>query len=147
MGVDMPAVVSPTKRPIELALSYQKKKITQEHHDYELVVSLKNTGANRIDDWEIEVEFPTPLLDRTIHGIRVADRSNAKITLFRVVGRELAKPLRPGDEQVIKIGYFVNNDIYWHRRDLFACIAKARTLIDGASSAEVERPIEELQDF
>ncbi len=132
---------------VELTLTRKDKRITSKHHDYELIASVKNTGNRRLDDWEIEVEFPTPLLDGTIHAIKVDERSDAESTLFRLDGRRIGKELRPGDEQFVKIGFFVNNDIFWKRQELFERVAKARALVDGEIVAEVERQVRELQNF
>lgn len=132
---------------VTLTLDYEKIRITREHHDYELVVILKNAARRRLDDWELEIEFPTGLLGSTIYGIKVEERSNATITFFRVDGRELKKPLRPGDEQSIRIAYFVNKELYWNRKEIFAETAKARALVDGSIVAEIERPLSELENF
>jgi hypothetical protein len=72
---------------------------TGEIHHYELDVCVKNISRKRIDDWEIDVEFPTPLMEPNIFvGTKVGDRSNAETSIFRVQGRELRKSLRPGEE-------------------------------------------------
>jgi hypothetical protein len=130
-----------------LTLTFKKKRITQEHHDYELVVVLKNLARRRIDDWEIEIEFPTPLLDGVVHTIRVDDRSNGRSTLFRLVGSEIGRALRPDDEQPVRLGYFIDKDIFWRRKELFDEIVRARAMVDGEIIEEVERPVRELQDF
>lgn len=132
---------------VDLSLSYNKKKITPEHHDYELVTILRNVGTKRIDDWEIEIEFPTALMDGVSYGMKVDERSNEETTFFRIVGSRMRKQLRPGDRQEVKIGYFINDERYRLRHDLFGRTARARALVDGEVVATVERAIEELQNF
>lgn len=83
----------------------------------------------------------------TIYAIKVDERSNAELSFFRVEGRKLKKPLRPGDEQVVRIKYFVNDEIFENRRELLDVEVSARALVDGAIVAEVARPMRELQDF
>jgi hypothetical protein len=137
----------PPAADVELTMTRKDMRITPEHHEYELVTCLKNAGTKRIDDWEIEIEFPTPLLDGTIHAIKVDERSNTNTTFFRLEGPKIKKPLRPGEDHPVRIGYFVNKDIYDRRHDLFGRLVKARALVNGEVAAEVQRSIRELQNF
>jgi hypothetical protein len=125
---------------------------TGDIHHYELDVCLKNVGRRRIDDWEIDTDFPTPLMEPNILvGTKVADQSNSERSRFRVQGREIRKPLRPGEEFHARIGYRVDDAIYdaevRGETHLFDSLARARILVDGNIAAEVERPIRELQNF
>jgi hypothetical protein len=135
------------RRPlVELALDYEKKSISQEIHHYELVARLSNTGTKRLDDWYMEVEFPTPLLEPgVLIGGMVRERSTAGRSLIRTSNR--LPPIHSGDDFKARIGYRVNDDIYRNQRHLFDEIAKARAFIAGELVAEVERPVDELQCF
>jgi hypothetical protein len=132
---------------VELTVERKNKRITARHHDYELVTTLKNIGPKRLDDWEIEIEFPTPLLDGTRHAIKVEDRSDEVTTVFRVEGPKIPKALRPGEGQAVRIGYFVNDGIYDRREEFFERRVIARALVNGEVAAEVIRPVRDLQNF
>ena len=132
---------------IELAVVRDDKKITPDRHDYDLKTTVTNTGKKRIDDWEIEIELPTQLCDGNVYAIKVDDRSDANSTLFRVDGRKLRKPLRPGDSYPIKIGYFINKVIYDKRDYFYALPVKVRVLVDGEIAATVEKHVADFQNF
>lgn len=74
----MPSPAPARHRIAVLTLEYKGLRITQAHHDYELIASLKNIGARRIDDWELEVRFPTEVLDGTVYACKVEDQSDAE---------------------------------------------------------------------
>lgn len=98
---------------VELSIGYEKVKITPSCHDYKLVASMRNAGTKRIDDWEMEIELPTPLLQTgIIVDIKVPERSDADRTLFRVGSEKLKQPLRAGDAREVKIDYRIDNKIY-----------------------------------
>ncbi len=143
LAVSAPSAPRPRVR---LSLSYEKQQIAQEHHVYALVVGLKNTSTKRIDDWELEFEFPTALLDSTVHAMKVAERSNANRSFFLLDGKKL-EPLRPDQERTVRITYQMTKPLYERRAELFVDTAKARALVDGEIVETIERPIEELQDF
>jgi hypothetical protein len=131
---------------VELTLGYEKKSISQAIHHYELVARLRNAGTKQLDDWYMEIEFPTPLLEPgVIIGGMVRDRSNASRSLIRTSNP--LPPIHSGDDFRARIGYRVNDDIYRNQRHLFDEIAKARAFITGELVAEAERPIDELQCF
>ncbi|WP_437545669.1 toll/interleukin-1 receptor domain-containing protein [Sorangium sp. So ce367] len=133
---------------VELTLHYTKKPVSSsECHWYTLKVNLKNLGRKRLDDWEIEVTFPTPLLDGTVHAMRVAERSNAHQTLFRHSSTTGLQPIRPADHFSFEFGYHIDDRIYSRRDELFPQLVKARALVNGEVVAEVERPLRELQCF
>lgn len=116
-------------------------------HYYTCLVAITNQGQKRWDDWEVEITFPTPVLDPdTTHGIRVADRSNARHSVLRVVGHDL-RPIRPGETRPIPFGFIMNDKLYERRSELFKEIVKVRVLLDGEIAAESERSFEELQNY
>lgn len=133
---------------LELTLDYRTRSQTPEIHHYELVATVRNVGTRRLEDWEVEIELPTPLLEPGVHvGIRVADRSDGVRSLFRAGSHTLRQPLRIGDQREIKIGYRVDAEIYRRRDELFSQTAVARAMVDGQQVAEVVRPMSELENF
>ena len=121
----------------QLTLDYEKASISSEIDHYKLVTTLVNKTKKRIDDWQIEIEFPTDLLEPHVAiGMRVPERSTPKRSLFRT---SMKIPLHPGDQSRVEIGYRVDDAIYGHRQDLFQEIAKARALVNGEIVAEAEK--------
>lgn len=129
---------------VKLTLDYTTQSRTQEIHHYLLVVSLENTGTRRIDDWEVEVEFPTRLLVPGVDaGLVVPERSSAAMTFFRTSSTHL----RIGDRYEITIPYRVDQEIFRDRTDLLGSTVVARTIVDGDQVAQVERSVSELNNF
>ncbi len=132
---------------VDLRIDYKKQQISQKVHHYRLVVILSNTGTKRFDDWEVEVVFPTLLLEPgVIVGIKDNARSDASDSFF-VASRRAMGPIRPGDRKEVTIGYRVDDDIYFNRPEVFERMATARALVDGEIVAEVRRSVSELQQF
>ncbi|HEY4682207.1 MAG TPA: hypothetical protein VIH17_03045 [Candidatus Acidoferrales bacterium] len=50
--------------PLQIALDYQEVKITGEQHDYQLVVTLTNSGLTKIQDYQVDVFFPDGFLNQ-----------------------------------------------------------------------------------
>jgi len=129
--------------PVELTLSYVKKSgSTGDIHHYEIVARMRNTGSARLDDWYIEVEVPTLLLDPdTRFGALV--RSDADVALFRTKG---LPPILCGDDYVFKVPYRVDSELYRKiHYDLDQLKARARAFVDGEPVAESE--LTKLQNF
>lgn len=143
--------LTPTTPAIEaeLTLTHRRDKTEQEYHHYEVTPCLKNMGSRRIDDWQLELEFPTAFLDGVIHGLKVDDRSTGRTTLFQRDGRRASaeKPLFPGQVGTFTIGYQVTSATFRSQHALFDEIVRARALVDGKVIGEVATPFRELQDF
>lgn len=137
----------PIRPDVELRLDHEVKHRAANVHLYELSASLKNTGAKRLDDWYIEVEFPTPLLDDTVYGSKVESRSNGERSVFRAGSDSWKKPLLVGDSRAIKLNYRVTEAIYERREELFGQLVVARAFVDGLLVDTVERPMADLQEF
>lgn len=121
---------------------------TGDVHHYELVAVLRNVGTKRFDDWDLEVEFPTPLLEPTIIGIKVDDRSDSKRTLFRASQQRSKRSVHPGDQVTVRIGYRITREIYYERRhELYPELANVRAYVDGELAGEVQRTVEQLQNY
>jgi hypothetical protein len=134
---------------MEFTLAHKRDTTQQEYHHYEIVPALKNVGARRVDDWQIELEFPKAFLDGVVHGLRVEDRSTATHALFQLDGRHRGaeKPLFPGQTGRFSIGYQVTTALYRDQRHLFDATVHARALVDGEVVADVSTPFRELQEF
>jgi hypothetical protein len=106
-------------------------------------------GNRRIDDWEIEVDFPTPLLEpNTGWSTRIAGKSDHTLSLFRSGKEHLGQPLRAGEErEAITIDYHVDREIYDRRNELFGQVVKARLSVNAEIIATEERRVGDLQDF
>ncbi len=132
---------------VELRLDYEKVNIRPTCHDYRLVAAIRNTGRRRLADWYIEVEFPTPLLDDTVYGAKVASRSDAQRSLFRAGSDTFKQPLRVGDSREIRLSYRITDALYAKRDEVFGELVKCRAFVDGDLVDEVEKPVEDLQNF
>ena len=91
----------------EFTLLHNRDTTQQDYHHCAITPSLKNMDARRIDDWQIELEFPTAFLDGVVHGLKVDDRSTPTHSLFHLDGRRRRseKPLFPGQSASFSIGY------------------------------------------
>jgi len=133
---------------VALTLAYTRKPTsTGEIHWYDLVATIRNASTKRIDDWQMEIAFPTPLLDQTVQAMRVAERSDDRRTLFLIDGRKGDTPLYPHQQREVRIGYLITRDIFWNRKELFDESVTVRALADGEIVAEENRPIRDLQNF
>jgi hypothetical protein len=85
---------------------------TDERFDhYDLVASISNTGTKRLDDWELELAFPTALVEPNIHFmVKDAGRSNAERSTFRVDREHFGAALRPGQRRDLTIQYRLPKD-------------------------------------
>lgn len=138
----------PMNASILVHLDYQKKQITSDLHQYDLVASITNKGTKRFDDWELEVDFPTALVEpHIVIGSKVLDRSNAKRSLFRMSSSDPKQPLRAGDTKVHTIPYRVDKRIYFERRELLQELVFVRAFVNGELMAEVQKSMSQLNSF
>jgi len=134
---------------LDLALIYEKKNITANRHDYQLVVLLTNSGSQPVDDWHIDIEFPTTLLEHPeLDRHFVGTRSNKTHSFFRVKQFDHGTVLFPGDTlRAITIDYFVDNEIYMRRHGIFDSKVRATLYSKGIEPEVAEKPVSELQMF
>jgi hypothetical protein len=134
---------------LDLDLDYEKKNATQKRHDYQLVVSLLNRGNQPVDDWHVDVEFPTALLEYPEKDRHfVGHRSEGTHSFFRVTQFDHGIKIFPGDKLcAITIKYFVNNEIYMKRGDLFNKTVRVTLYSNEMEPKMVERSVLQLQDF
>jgi hypothetical protein len=134
---------------LDIALDYEKENITQNHHDYLLVVLLTNKGNQPVDDWHVDVEFPTALLAHPEkEPYFVGPRSTETYSLFRITQFDHGRKIYPGDTlRAITIKYFMDNDTYMRRGNLFQKTVRATLYSNGMEPKEVEKSVAQLQDF
>jgi hypothetical protein len=138
---------APARAEVELELSYAPELISEKLHRYKLAVSITNTSARRIDDWQVDLEFPTPFVEPgIIFAAKVADQSNEKRSLFRFRSGP-TQPLQFGQTRTFTIQYRVDDALFSKRDELFSAPVLARGFVDGKLASVVERPFQELQRF
>ncbi len=135
--------------PVELGINYEEKRITGEHHDYELRVTLTNKGTKPIKEWYVDVEFPTRLLNpHTTFAAKVQDQSDDRVSLFRATRDSHRFDVYPGDTKlVISIPYYVDTAMFWNPHGVFEQKVVATAYIHGERAAVSERVARELQVF
>jgi hypothetical protein len=136
--------------PLGLTLGYRKLPESDgKVHHYRLEVVATNHGSRRIDDWQVEFDFPTRALEPHVTvSARVAKQSNHERSLFRVDGRGLNTPIFPGEAVgPYGMGYLMNDDLFDHSEALFDFPVNARLLVDGEIAVQVSKPFRELQQF
>jgi hypothetical protein len=85
-------------------------------HDYELCITVRNLGNERLSGYHLDVEFPTEPLERPeAHREYAASRSSRKRAFFRMSGAS-APELFPGDGATLLIPYFVDHAIFYGER-------------------------------
>ena len=139
--------IAPPPSEFGLTLGSERRSKGVAAETFEFVVRLRNGTKRRIEDWALELEFPTPLIDGTVYGARDDKRSTPERSYFVQSGTRISRPLRPGEEHVLSIGYRVTPEVWRNRQDLLDRTVRAAGLIDGQVVAEQESPIRALQDF
>jgi len=137
-----------TGPPVEMTIAYAKPMCSEDHHNYRLKVSLRNTGTAIIDGYHLDVFFPTGLLpkDRP-HPFEI--RSTAAGSLFRVSTNEnQINALFPDDTSTpLNIDYYVDKDIFWNRKELLQQNVTATLYVQGSPPMTCQKNMSELQNF
>lgn len=134
---------------IKINILHKEIKITQEHHDYGLIINLENIATRRVDDWYIDVEFPTELLQpNTTYASKIDKRSNEDYSLFRSSNKTHSGSILPNDSKLaLSLDYYIDNIIFFRRNELLDKRVTVTLYIDGKFSKKEERNIRELQSF
>ncbi len=111
---------SSSTSPLQIFVGYEKVKITSEQHDYQLVVTVTNSGSTRIDDYQVDVLFPEAFLNPyTTYALEVPSRRTSTHRLLRTTRQLRGESIYPDDSlKVMTIPYFMNNEILIHKTDL-----------------------------
>jgi len=114
-----------------------------------LEVRLENTSAGRISDWHVDIEIPTPLLKKPeSHLGYVPERSNDVTTLIRFTHESFNGAIFPGDSQLMKISYHINQRLFNYRSQFFEQFITARAYAeDEAAAEEIKETVSEMQCF
>ena len=133
----------------ELGLSYRKLRISSERHDYRLEVTLSNLGSEPITKYQVDLAMPARIAEQPRTSVLyVQDRSSADIAFFRVSDRNHRDPIYPGDTKLVgTFEYFVDNDLFWNRGNLFEQRIRATLYRPGFPPVSVEKPVGDLQNF
>lgn len=150
-AVEGESLSQPTEMPLLLKLSYSKKRIKSERHDYELAVTLANLGTELLAPCHIDLEMPSRVLHQPNDMPHfVPSRSTREVAFFRWSSENSSEEIYPGDVKVImSVPYFIDDDIYHDRGRLFEQPVKATIYSNrgGFRPVTVERQFGEFQRF
>lgn len=146
------AATQPTDLSAEIDISYAKKQITGERHDYRLQVTLTNRGTEPLGAYNIDLVMPALVVSRPeAQPSYVQENSTRDVAFFRVSSRNSEQQIYPGDTKlVMSISYYVDNVIYLNRRsgrDLFKEPVKATLYHYGFRPLTLECCFGDLQIF
>lgn len=132
-------------------ISYKAVRRSQERHDYQLIIGLKNCTNNIIDSYHVDLEMPARIIEQPEKiFLYVENRSNRDTSFFRVVS-SLHHPgdkIYPRDQKVIlNIDYFMDHNIYFNRGDLFNFLVRATLYLPGQRPIINEKMFQDLQNF
>jgi hypothetical protein len=147
---DVLALPSRSASPVELTVLCSKPTMHSDQsgevvtHDYTAKITLTNTSKRRIEDWYVELEFPTPLrMPGTAYSNIVQARSNEKTTMLRTVGKQ---PLLVGDPFEYGIPYRVTKALYReHKGVMDQWVIKATAYVGGEQVAQTVA--DKIQNF
>lgn len=129
------------------AMDYEKEKITSEVHEYNLNVTIENTGTRIITDWHIDVDIPERIMRTGVSYPAVSERSNRRRKFLRYISGRHANQVYPGDKVVISVPYKVDDDIYEDREELFPQHISAWAYVHGELVGSAQKPLRDLQCF
>lgn len=132
---------------VSINISHEVLKQTQDIHEYRLIIKLENHSNRRVDDWQIDVQFPTRLLKPgSIHVSRIPNRSNSEYSLFRSNHHTHGGSISSGDAKVAySLEYYIDDHVY---KDEFLDMKLiVKLFLDGELKTTEERLIRELQSF
>lgn len=143
------AEAQPTDLSAEIELSYAKERIKSERHDYILQVKLTNRGTEPLGPYHIDLEVPARVVDSPQNQQPyVADRSTRDVAFFRVASADREHEVYPGDTKlVMSVPYYIDDEIYWSRGDLFEQPVKVTLYRRGFRPFTLERCFGDFQIF
>ena len=141
----------PADDSAEIELSYRVERSDPNHHEYELIVTLRNLGTEPLGPYHIDLELPAVVAHRLdAQVLYVRNRSSRRNAFFRLASdrdrpREV---IYPGDErQVMSVYYHMDHDLYFGRGDLFEQPVNVTLYRRGYQPVSIERPFREFQHF
>jgi len=133
----------------DIGIEYEKIKVTGERHNYRLIVLLTNRGKEPIDEYHVDLEFPTGLIEKTKEEYHyVSIHSTDKRSFFRATRQQIGRSILPGDTlRVLNIPYYVDEGIYFNKNDLLKENVKAVMYSKGKEPVSSVKSISQLQIF
>lgn len=134
--------------PLNVTINYERINIRSERHDYRLVVLLSNIGTSPVSTYHIDFEFPAGMIENVQNlDHYVPNRATHDYSFFRVT-QEAIGEIFPGDSYAImKIPYYVDDEIFYHRDSILKSIVKVSAYTEGYAPKVIEKSMAELQIF
>jgi hypothetical protein len=108
------AILQPTDLSAEIDVSYEKKRITGERHDYCLQIALANRGTEPLGAYHIDLAMPAIVVSNPDAQSSYAEGRSTRDTAFFRVSSLGQQQIYPGDTRVVmSIPYYVDHEIYW----------------------------------
>jgi hypothetical protein len=142
-------VAARIKYPCRLSMTYQVESQSGVLRDYALQIRFENLRATPLNDWQVHVEIPTPLLNNAASHVGfVRERSNDSVTLIPFTHQSHSGALHPGDSKLMTMSYHMNQRLFDCRSQLFAQVVSAPASADGEVAAEqLKKTVSEMQCF
>ncbi len=134
----------------EISISYKKIKIESKRHDYQLWIELTNKSVVPLENYHIDVVIPSRIIENPErHRFIVRGRSSDAQYLFRFNNNEShLRNVMPGDTlPIMTVDYYITEDIYFNRGDLFDQLVQATLYHYGFQPLTIEKAIKDLQIF
>lgn len=123
----------------------QKQKITQDRHDYHLVVKLKNNGTVKVEDFRIDVEIPRAILDPNYNSALAAHSASRTHQLFRATSDQYYDRLpiyRTEEKEIVRIPYYITDETYELSEKIRVSVYSG-----DMEPHTFERPVNQMNDF
>jgi ATP-dependent Clp protease adapter protein ClpS len=118
-------------------------------HRYQLNVAVKNEGNAPVENYYMELRFPTAALPTppTTTGGEVRERRTATHSLIRVTSEDLRQKLYPGDTiNCMKIIYRMDRDLFRYSQVKAERVCLT-VYVDGKKVNTIEKSFRDLQNF
>lgn len=134
---------------VKLEISYKDERITGERHDYQLVISIINSGTDRIEQFQVDVMFPNAFLEQgTLYGLEDPKRRTRTHRLFMVTEQITRRPLYPESTLLaMTIPYFVDRNTYRDHEEFLDQEVSATFYSKGMKPVKTKKSMRELQKF
>lgn len=117
---------------LDCQITYRQTNMTNERHDYRLIVLLMNRGNHTIKNYHVDVEFPAELITDKIEKFLVPDRCTESRSFFRITQDNIYRELFPGDTiPVMPLHYFIDKDIFAWKKTVLSEVVRATIYTEG----------------
>jgi hypothetical protein len=133
---------------IEIDMLFDKKSITPERHEYQLRVIVRNQAEEPLEGYYVQCEFPALVIESPEdHPLYVKGSSTDDISVFRKPSEQCPR-IYPGEQDsVIKIRYFMDQQLYNNRGELLSMTVRATLYRKGVQPIVIEKVFGNLQIF